>query len=184
MNPLPLAIAILATASLTGCAVEIVPATGSDAPSSASPATAFSTHEAGAAISPATSAAPSAGSSSQVDTGPIPDDAFRQYYEGRFDLITGCPGGTLVLNESLQTVKITQNCHSVTIQASSVSVVAQDVDSLVIEDGGSGSTVLTANLAQATVIGGLSTVYWDSGNPVLKITGSLCTAQPNPAKGR
>jgi hypothetical protein len=187
MKPLPLVIAALATIGLAGCAVEIVPADHSSIPTT-TPATAFATQVTNTSPTTVlvTSGAGNSGSgnSGQIDDADIPSDAFRSSYEGRFDLTTGCPGGTVVIDQASQWVKITQSCHSVYVRAASVVVVAQDVDNLVIESDSSLTTALVANLGTASIAASSCTLYWDSGNPVVKVTGYQNTAQPNPAKGR
>jgi hypothetical protein len=187
MKPLPLVIAALAAAGLTGCAVEIVPVGHSSNPSTTTPATVFAQETNTAPTTIGVASGPSG--SGTVVQGPlddtdIPDDAFRSGYEGRFDLTTGCPGGTVVIDQASQWVKITQSCHSVYVRAASVVVVAQDVDNLVIESNSSLTTALVANLGTASIAASSCTLYWDSGNPAVKVTGYQNTAQPNPAKGR
>jgi len=93
----------------------------------------------------------------------------------------GCPTGEVVVEETLQTVKITESCKKVIVRSPLAIVLAEHVDTVVIELSASGALVLVRSANAVRVGGALSAVYWDEGRPSsVKVTGSLAKAKPNP----
>ena len=151
-------------AALSGCSVDVV-----------------TTPTTSGIPSPASSAAPStAGTQNGKDQTEAEAQASRSYWEPKVNVETACPGGSVVVTESGQVIKITTPCRRVTVDAPYVTVLAGDVGVFqATEDAGSGH-FLIRKLDSATVLSSFSHLYWDQGTPKVSVSGLGTVARKNP----
>ncbi len=160
---------------LTGCAVSVegpkAPASAPSAPTSV----------------PEPSSSPedqSTDESAQAadDSGDIEEgESRRSVYAPAIDITTGCSAGSLVLDQDNSTVRVTEACGKITIAASSVHVLAERVDSLVILSQAACNVVLVRSAGSVVISGDNNFVYWDQGAPkTVRVTGGSNKVGPNP----
>lgn len=166
----------------SGCSVELVPANAPSQPS---------TEPAGPQTSPVVTTTPEATASATAEPTPTstyhkPDNptekdlARRSYYSDEIEVTTGCPGGKLTLDQSSRVTAITDDCREVRVTAPFTTLLAEKVDTLIIEDTASLGHFIIREIGTARVEAPFNHVYWDRGTPRLKVTGFRCVIKPNP----
>ncbi|MBA3019561.1 hypothetical protein [Propionicimonas sp.] len=161
---------VVSLAFFAGCSVEAV---GPGSPSSAGTPSSEPTESPSTAASETTTA---------TSTGTDGDSSTRRSaYADDVDVTLSCPTGELVLEKTMTTTRITQDCNKVTVRGSLTVVLAERVGTLIVEADASSSLVLVRSADSVLVAGALADVYWDKGMPgKVEVTGSLASANPNP----
>lgn len=149
-----LALSIAAVAMLAGCSATVTP--DRDAAGSG---TASST--AAGAEQPADDAA--AATSAPEASRPAGESPYRQWLREGIDRQVTCGGGSLTIDEFALAVEITDDCDEVVIAEDSVTVVAQNVDSLTVR--GFAVDVSVLQVGTVTLEEDSITVGWEAGNP-------------------
>lgn len=187
----PLALGLAALLMLSGCSVDVIAPGQGAAPSATDtqPEVGEPTEseEPAESVEPTDSAEPTSSEpasdapSVKKPTGPNAK-AYRSYYLDDVDVTTGCPDGEIVIDESMRTTVITEDCDKVTVTAPFNNVLAQRVGKLVVTYTGSNSYFLVTELGSATIEAPFDHLYWDKGNPRVKVSGLNTVAKPNPVK--
>jgi len=86
------------------------------------------------------------------------------------------------VDKSDQTVRITRDCAKVIIRAEYTDLLAEHVDSLLVEEAGEFSYVLLRSADTVVVAAEGTDVWWDEGNPTVDVAGFGSVANPNPVK--
>lgn len=165
-------VAVVVAATMSGCSVDVVTAPiPSSVPATPSPS---SSEESSSdeLNDPATA----------VATASESEKATRSYWESQVNLETECPGGRVVVSESRQVVKITARCQNVRVTAPFVTILAEDVGTLNVVYAGSFGHFIIRKLDRANVAAPFSYLYWDSGNPSVKVSGMRTVAKKNPTR--
>jgi len=169
--------------ALSGCGVEVVGPTPLPGPSVADPATPSepAESEAPAVVDIDPSASPEPSETKEAE--PTEKDlARRSYYADKVELTTGCPTGRVRIDESMRVTRITEDCDQVIVSAAFTTLLAEHVGTLTIKNTAAHGHFLMGSIGKATVAAPFNHVYWDSGRPVLNVTGFKCVVEPNPAK--
>lgn len=181
----PLALGLAALLMLSGCSVDVIaPGQGATpGPTDTQQALAEPTESAESteSVEPMSSDPASPSPSVKKPTGPNAK-AYRSYYAGEADVTTGCPDGEIVIDQSMRTTVITEACDKVTVTAPFSNVLAQRVGKLVVTYTGSHSYFLVTELGSATIEAPFDHLYWDKGNPRVKVSGLNTVAKRNPVK--
>lgn len=179
----PLALATAGVLALSGCGVEVVGSTPSPGPSVAAPLAssvpAESETPAVVDVDPSASPEPSATEAAEPTE---KDRARRSYYADEIDLTTGCPTGRVTIDQSMRVTRITEDCDQVIVTAAFTTLLAEHIGTLTIKNTASHGHFVIGSIGKATVAAPFNHVYWDSGRPVLNVTGFKCVVEPNPAK--
>lgn len=182
----PVALAIAAMLLVTGCGVDVVRLAPGPTQVTSAPAVD------GPAVEPvASSTEPSSSATDPVDPSPSAsqtgqpterDLARRSYYADKVDVTTGCPGGEIVLDQSMRVTRLTEPCDRVIVTAPFTTLIAGTVGTLDIRSGASHGHFLIGRIGVGKIDAPFNKVYWDAGNPRLTVTGFKCVVKPNPVK--
>lgn len=112
------------------------------------------------------------------------DLARRSYYADEVEVTTGCPDGVLTLDRTQVVTRLTENCHKVIVDASFTTLLAEKVDILTVSQASGMGHFIIREVGSARVEAPFSYLYWDRGNPKLKVTGFKTVAKPNPVSER
>ncbi|MCE1174434.1 MAG: hypothetical protein LWW77_07485 [Propionibacteriales bacterium] len=181
----PLALAIAAMLALAGCGVDVIHAQPVPSPATSAPAADGPVAEPTPTITETpgdTETVVPSPSESQTGEPTELDLARRSYYADKVDVTTGCPGGEIVLDQSMRVTMLTEPCERVVVTNSFNTLLAGEVGTLEIREAASHGHFLIGQLGSAKVAAPFNKVYWDSGNPKLTVTGFKCVVKPNPAK--
>lgn len=167
---------------LSGCSVELVSTSERDQPPSdtQSPQTTPTTAAPANVTTPAVTTPPPTSTDQKPDEPTEKDLARRSYYADEIATVTGCPGGKLTLDQSRQVTELIEDCHEVRVTAPFVTLLAEKIDILIIEDDAGSGHFIIREIGTARVDSAFNHVYWDRGMPELKVTGFRCVVKPNP----
>ncbi|MBU4250537.1 MAG: hypothetical protein KJ753_09490 [Actinobacteria bacterium] len=156
---------------LTGCSVEMVrPGSASSAP------------QAGGEESAGANQADQSADPDVTESEDPLQYARRSYYADKITATLDCANGEVVVDKSDQTVRITRDCAKVIIRAEYTDLLAEHVDSLLVEEAGEFSYVLLRSADTVVVAAEGTDVWWDEGNPTVDVAGFGSVANPNPVK--
>ncbi|HAM45455.1 MAG TPA: hypothetical protein DCM67_10615 [Propionibacteriaceae bacterium] len=167
---------------LSGCSVELVSVNPPDQPPAdlQSPSASSTPTAAIGATTPAASAPSPASTYHKPDDPTEKDLAQRSYYADEIEVTTGCPGGKLTLDQSSRVTAITEDCHEVRVTAPFTTLLAEKIDTLIVEDTASLGHFIIREIGTARIDAPFNHVYWDRGKPQLKVSGFRCVVKPNP----
>jgi hypothetical protein len=182
----PVALAFAAMLMVTGCGVDVIHLQPGPTPVASAP-----TGEEPVSDPTTPPDEPSNGATDPVDPSPSAsqtgdptelDLARRSYYADKVDVTTGCPGGEIVLDQSMRVTRLTESCDRVIVTAPFTTLIAGPVGTLEIKSGASHGHFLIQRLGVGKIDAPFNKVYWDQGNPRLSVTGFKCVVKPNPVK--
>lgn len=169
---------IAASFGLTGCGIGFTPASDDarDDASASRPQSQEATPAPADDSSIGDDDADAAGDDDAADDPSDDDDVTRDALEAAVEKTVGCPGGVLDISDSGSVIDIDSDCAEVTLSGSGTSVLADDIDSLIVT--GTGITVFVDRLGALEVTGIGNLVEWDSGSPAPSDTGTGNTLRP------
>jgi hypothetical protein len=153
--------------ALAGCGVEVVPREAPEPPLPSLPAPSTS--------APTAVFVPSPG---------VEAEAQRGYYLSRVTVRQDCAAGEVVIDAEDEVVQVTADCPRVVLRGADTTVLAEGVGTLQVDQSAGSSYVFLRRATTINVDADFMTVYWDDGNPGVKVTGFDSTANPNPLKER